>query len=763
MPTTPGERGGPSTPKRKAGGEGASPSRKRALTGQPTLFSFLETSPSAKRSAALEVDDPFAGDRLSDEALARHLAGGMDQVDADEAYARALQEAWNVEDNGAQEASTSQPRRADGTARDADAAQVANAVPEDAKQAFSALPDTPLAPAVPRPSEPIKSRVDVAALDASIAAIDLAEDPESFSTEIETTHWPRSSDVVHIPYALYAHGFARLNGERSRILILRILTNLLRIVRAYEPDQLVPALYLMSNEIAPSYAGVELGVGGALLQKATMQVSGRTAAFLRRAWTQYGDAGDVAFVACRGMTQLVQHEPLTIGKVYATLWAIARASGARSMREKQRLVSGLLLASRGEERRFVVRTLSANLRIHAMRTTVLAALVRAFVLDDAAFAGVAAAEAEALAKRAYARHPNWQGMVDALRAGDLAGLDLAVGVPVTPMLGSITRSLDAVHATMCDAPFVSEFKYDGQRVQLHVDGERVHIFSRHLETITDKYPDVVAMVPLLQTHAQAFILDAEVVAVSDTGVLPFQTLAGRARKDVALDAVQVRVCVYAFDVLYLDGTSMLGATLRERRAALRRHFPASLRATAAHAGFAFATSSEATSADEVAAFFHEACAQHCEGVMVKSLDHVPDGPLATYEPDKRTEAWLKVKKDYLADLGDALDLVPIGAWHGMGRKTAFWSPILLAVYDPETGVYEAVCKCMSGFSDAFYQELNTRYGSTQDPPPSFAHDGMYALGDVRPAVLWPPTEVWEIRGAEITASPTALSALHPAP
>ena len=755
MPTSPGGRGGPSTPKRKAGGPSASPSRKRALTGQPTLLSFLGASPSTKQAAAPEADDPFAGDRLSDEALARHLAGEDQQVDADEAYARALQEAWNAEDSGAQETSTSQPLQPDDAARDADAAQEADAAPEaDAEKLADAMPDTTVAPVAPRSSPPAKARVDVEALDASIAAIDLAEDPESFSTDIDTAHWPRDGEAVHVPYALFAHGFARLNGERSRILILRILTNLLRLVRAYEPDQLVPALYLLSNEIAPSYAGIELGVGGALLQKATMQVSGRTVAFLRRAWTQYGDAGDVAFVACRGMTQLVQHEPLTIGKVYATLWAIARAAGARSVREKQRLVSGLLLASRGEERRFVVRTLSANLRIHAMRTTVLSALVRAYVLDDAAFAGVAAADAEALAKRAYARHPNWQGMVDALRAGDLTGLDLAVGVPVTPMLGSITRSLDAVHATMRDAPFVSEFKYDGQRVQLHVDGERVHIFSRHLETITDKYPDVVAMIPQLQTHAQAFILDAEVVAVSDTGVLPFQTLAGRARKDVALDAVQVRVCVYAFDVLFLDGTSMLGATLRERRAALRRCFPASVRATAAHAGFAFAASSEATSAEDVAAFFHEACAQHCEGVMVKSLDSVPDGPLATYEPDKRTEAWLKVKKDYLADLGDALDLVPIGAWHGMGRKAAFWSPILLAVYDRETGVYEAVCKCMSGFSDAFYQELNERYGSAQDPPPSFVHDGLYALGDVRPAVLWPPTEVWEIRGAEITASPT---------
>lgn len=426
---------------------------------------------------------------------------------------------------------------------------------------------------------------------------------------------------------------------------------------------------------------------------------------------------------------------------------------------KLKLATQLLMASRGEECRFVARTLSANLRIHAMRTTVLVALVRAFVLDDEAFAACAAPDVEACAKRAYARHPNWQGMVDALRQGDLHRLDVRIGVPVTPMLGSITRSLNAVHATMRGVPFVSEFKYDGQRVQLHVNGTQVHLFSRHLETITDQFPDVCAMVPLLQTRgAASFILDAEVVAVDGARRLPFQTLAARARKAVALEAVQVRVCVYAFDLLLLNGASLLSASLRTRRAALHAHLPEALSVTADHAGFAMAQSTSATSHEALASFFQEACAQHCEGVMVKSLDHLPDGPLATYEPDKRTEAWLKVKKDYVDSVGDTFDLVPIGAWHGMGRKNAFWSPILLAVYDRQHGTYAAVCKCMSGFSDAFYKELNERYGSAQTQSASFDDEGLYDMGGARPAVLWPPREVWEIRGADITASPTYAAA-----
>ena len=77
-------------------------------------------------------------------------------------------------------------------------------------------------------------------------------------------------------------------------------------------------------------------------------------------------------------------------------------------------------------------------------------------------------------------------------------------------------------------------------------------------------------------------------------------------------------------------------------------------------------------------------------------------------------AWLKLKKDYVDGVGDSIDLVPVGAWHGNGRKAAWWSPILLAVYDSERGIFVALCKCMSGFTDAFYKQLNERYPVNSD-------------------------------------------------
>jgi len=267
--------------------------------------------------------------------------------------------------------------------------------------------------------------------------------------------------------------------------------------------------------------------------------------------------------------------------------------------------------------------------------------------------------------------------------------------------------------------------------------------------MTDKYPDLVALIPrFCVPTTKTFILEGEIVPVDSSGsVKPFQTLAGRAKKAVPLSSVKVQVCLYAFDLMYLNGESLLGRPLRERRALLRAGF------VEVPNRFTFVRSVDATSRDqdELLAFFKGAVESKCEGIMVKVLDEMSVEELeaaerakaegkalrrkalpATYgirscakflrhkslifvwsltfgeEPDKRTLGWCKVKKDY-ADGSDSMDLVPIGAWYGNGRKAGWWSPILLALRNEEDGTLQAVCKCMSGFTDQFYKDLNVTY------------------------------------------------------
>lgn len=180
------------------------------------------------------------------------------------------------------------------------------------------------------------------------------------------------------------------------------------------------------------------------------------------------------------------------------------------------------------------------------------------------------ARAEETVKQCFARRPNYNDIVPVLLSGGVEALEkecsLSLHIPVKPMLGLITRDLSEMIEKLQGRDFSCEFKYDGQRAQIHCDDNgRVSIFSRHLELMTTKYPDLVDLVPKIRGEGvDSFIMEGEVVAVdSETGALKsFQTLAGRDRKSVDLGAVTVNVCLFAFDLMYLNGQvyQLLGGT-----------------------------------------------------------------------------------------------------------------------------------------------------------------------------------------------------------
>ncbi|KAG1658390.1 hypothetical protein FOA52_010069 [Chlamydomonas sp. UWO 241] len=170
----------------------------------------------------------------------------------------------------------------------------------------------------------------------------------------------------------------------------------------------------------------------------------------------------------------------------------------------------------------------------------------------------------------------------------------------------------------------------------------------------------------------------------------------------------------------------------------------------ARAGGGGGAESSSRAEDAVHALLLRSLDDGAEGLMLKSLD-------AAYEPSRRSEAWIKVKRDYVDGLRDSLDLVPIGAWHGQGRKSKWLSPFLMAVWDPDGEQFQSVCRCMSGFSDAFYEAATARLARIPGPKP------YYSTGEAC-SVWFEPTEVWEVRGADLTLSPVHTAAagrLHP--
>ena len=154
----------------------------------------------------------------------------------------------------------------------------------------------------------------------------------------------------------------------------------------------------------------------------------------------------------------------------------------------------------------------------------------------------------------------------------------------------------------------------------------------------------------------------------------------------------------------------------------------------------------------IAAFMNDAVEGSCEGLMVKTLY----GASATYEPSVRSLNWLKLKKDYMDSFGgaDSLDLVPIGAYAGKGKRTGVWGAYLLAVYDGDSEEFQSVCKIGTGFSDIALKELSDQFEEHQYPE-GCVRPRMYQLGDsLEPDVYFKPVKVWEVRAADLSLSST---------
>src|SRR6266545_4007485 len=288
--------------------------------------------------------------------------------------------------------------------------------------------------------------------------------------------------------------------------------------------------------------------------------------------------------------------------------------------------------------------------------------------------------------------------VDGLRA-----FRLQVGRPLQPMLaqtaGNIDSALERVspaavewkldgtsaslgppgEATAAARPRGAgiEWKLDGVRVQIHRQDREVRVFTRTLDEITDRVPEVVEAVTALP--AGSLVLDGEVIALREDGrPQPFQVTAGRvgSKLDVATVRRAVPLSLFAFDLLHLDGEDLLDRPGSERQAALAKVVPEALRVP------------RVVTADPAiaAAFLQDALARGHEGVVVKSLD-------APYEAGRRGAGWLKVKPVH------TLDLVVLAAEWGHGRRRGWLSNLHLGARDPETGGWVMLGKTFKGLTD----------------------------------------------------------------
>ena len=535
-------------------------------------------------------------------------------------------------------------------------------------------------------------------------------------------------------YSEVAERYDQLEGISGRNEMTRVLADLLK---QTPRDELPMLVYMTQGKLRPDYEGVELGLAEKLALRAVSSATGLSPDKVYSTYVKRGDIGTAAEELLSSKSQgTLFSEGLTLKRVYGTLLRIARQAGPGSVEMKLRELGSLLNDATPQEAKFIMRTVTGELRLGVADYT---------VLDAAALAFLGGKEDRAKIERAYNVHPDLGFVVASVAAKGLKGIEevrVEVGIPIRPMLAERLSSAEAIVKKMGDKEVAAEYKLDGERLQIHKDGDDVRLFSRRLEVITGHYPDALELVRR-HVKSKKAILEAEVVAINeDTGeYLPFQELMHRRRKHGVEQAIaDYPVALNFFDILMASSADITGKQYTFRRKKLQLTVETTGRTRPVPA---ITTSDPA----RIERFMEEAIENGCEGLVIKDL-------ASPYRAGAREFAWIKLKREYRSELTDTIDLVVIGAFHGRGRRAGTYGTYLLGAYDEQRDNYTSVAKIGTGFSDADLEripKLLKPYESHVKPPD--------LESNMVPDIWFRPHTVIETIASELTLSPIHTAAM----
>eukprot|EP00759_Apiculatamorpha_spiralis_P030040 PhF_6_TR31851/c0_g1_i3/m.47228/K10776/LIG3; DNA ligase 3 len=334
------------------------------------------------------------------------------------------------------------------------------------------------------------------------------------------------------------------------------------------------------------------------------------------------------------------------------------------------------------------------------------------------------------------------------KKGAVLDIGIQLRTPIRPMLATATKTVEEVIAK-CPNTFFSEVKYDGERIQIHKKGSEYTFWARSLKPMKpDKYE---GLDKYLQEaiKADTCILDGEILLV-DTKTsqpLPFGTL-GKHKKLLFKDA---NTGIFLFDILYLNGVSLLHQPLDRRRELLKENVT-EIKNRILYSEMRHAKGTREQQEFTLRQHLNVAIVEGLEGLVIKDIKSV-------YEPGMRH--WIKIKKDYLKGMADTVDLVVLGAWHGSGAKGGILSTFLMGVLDTTKtpSVWYTVCKVANGHDDAALAAINEEMKKKMVPVGSKATAKMPSWLNVHSShipemiMIDPKTSpVWEVIGAQFTKS-----------
>jgi DNA ligase-1 len=468
----------------------------------------------------------------------------------------------------------------------------------------------------------------------------------------------------------------KLEAMKKRLLMIDLTADFLRSLDVQETE---PAVSMILGRSFPKWSPRTLDVSWATVSEIIKRITEVEWSIFMDAFSETGDVGSatkIVFEASKPKRQASLFErALTIVEVRHSLEAIAETTGYGSREKKERLIEALLGLASPVEAKYLVKIFIGEMRTGFHEGLMEQAVSKAFKTSLGLVQKSSMIVGDVGEVAAIARMEGEEG---------LSKVGFKVFRPVSLMLAQMADNVaDALKEHGGKTAF--EYKLDGARVQIHKLDDEVRIFSRRLTDVTESLPETVE-IARKNIKAEKVILEGEVIAIDDLGYpIPFQHLMRRFRRVHAIEdaAEKIPVKLYLFDILYLNGKSLISASYTQRRQIL-----------AENAGEIPLTMQKVTEkVEEAEQFLKEAIRAGHEGLMAKKID-------SPYTPGIRGKRWLKVKP-----VLEPLDLVIVAAEYGYGRRHEWLSDYYLAARDDKTGDFLTVGKTFKGLTDAEIIEM----------------------------------------------------------
>ncbi|MGB9719542.1 MAG: ATP-dependent DNA ligase [Candidatus Anstonellales archaeon] len=524
--------------------------------------------------------------------------------------------------------------------------------------------------------------------------------------------------------------FEEIEARSGRLEMTDLLAEMFKKTTPEEAEKIA---YLLQGQLAPPYIGLNLGLGERFAIEAISHSTGYNKNAVEKKYKEIGDLGRVAeeLLKTKKQTALFAKE-LRVVYVYDTFVKIAKASGRGSQEAKIKMLAELLNNSKPLEARYIIRIVLGRLRLGVGDPT---------ILDGLSVALFKTKEKREEIERAYNLCSDLGYVVRTAMEEykKIARFKIQPFKPLMPALAERLASAEEIIKKL--GRCAVERKYDGFRMQCHKKGDKVEIYSRRLDVMTDMFPDVVDATKKLKTKEIIFEGEALAFNKKKNRFYSFQETMHRRRKyGIDKASREFPLYVFVFDLLYLNGQDYTTKTYRERRKALKKIFPSGI--------LKIAESIETDNPKQLENYFQDSLKKGLEGIIAKDLS-------AVYTAGKRKFAWIKLKKSY-GKAVDTIDAVIVGYYLGKGARAEFkFGGLLVAVRNEDTGKLETIAKIGSGYTEEEMKTLKELLDEvkTKEPPGDLVYR-------IKPDFWVEPKYVIEVAFDEITESPLHTAGMH---